>query len=349
MNNLLRKLAQYKVHHILFWLAYYVLWVNIYRGFYENIVDLMLVTLVYGISHATLYYVNQYLFIPRLLRRKRIVWFAVAFIALLVASILFMYGAISLILGDLFFDAFEGAITPWFVFFGTSNLFWVSLMLSVKAMIDNFRNRRANERKERERLETELQYLKAQVNPHFLFNTINSVYVLIGKDPKKASETLIKLSDLLRSQLYDFGSRLITIEQELEYLENYIALEKLRKGSKLDFTFLKNENVKGFSIAPLLLIPFLENSFKYVSSYADKINKIRMEVSFDRGQFRAYFFNTRDEYSVNNPDQPGGIGLKNVKRRLELLYPKAHTLEILDKPDSFQVILTLDTHEAEND
>ncbi len=336
-----KKFLKYKLHHVLFWIVYYVGWIQVYKNYYENITDLMQVTLVYGIAHASLYYISQYVLIPKFWRKRQPLRFILAFTGLLLVSVLFMYGTINWILGSMFHDAFDGAVFPWLVFFGTSNLFWVSIMLSVKVLIDNYRGQRANERKEKERLESELQFLKAQVNPHFLFNTINSVYVLIGQDPKKASETLIKLSDLLRAQLYDFGNERIPIEQELSYLENYIELEKLRKGKKLVFEYEKSADMKGFQIAPLLLIPFLENCFKHISSYPDQPNIIRVRLMKDGPQLVADFFNTRDEYAARTAGQPGGIGLKNVRRRLELLYPNAHTLTVNDRPDSYEVSLKL--------
>ena len=342
MKTLGNKLLKYKMHHVLFWIVYYVGWIQVYRNYYENITDLMQVTLVYGIAHASLYYTSQYILIPRFWKKRQPVKFILAFMVLLLVSVVFMYVAIKTILGDLFLEAFDGAIFPWFVFFGTSNLFWVTLMLSVKAMIDNFRNQRANERKEKQRLESELQFLKAQVNPHFLFNTINSVYVLIGQDPKKASDTLIKLSDLLRAQLYDFGNEQIPIDQELEYLENYMELEKIRKGKKLTLEYEKDVQLKGFSIAPLLLVPFLENCFKHLSSFNRQPNIIRIRLKKDEKKMKAYFFNTHDGEVSKNTSRPGGIGLKNVRRRLELLYQDAHTLTIHELPESYEVTLTLE-------
>ena len=345
MKTLGNKLLKYKLHHVLFWMVYYLVWIQVYRNYYENLTDLMQVTLVYGIAHASLYYTAQYALIPRFWKKRQPVKFILAILVLLLVSVVFMYIAIKAILGDVFLEAFDGAVFPWFVFFGASNLFWVTLMLSVKAMIDNYRGQRVYERKEKERLESELQFLKAQVNPHFLFNTINSVYVLIGQDPKKASDTLIKLSDLLRAQLYDFGNERIPIEQELEYLENYMELEKIRKGKKLTLEYEKDEQLKGFSIAPLILVPFLENCFKHLSSFNGQPNIIRIRLTKNERNLKAYFFNTHDAEASKNNNHPGGIGLKNVRRRLELLYPEAHTLKIDELPQHYEVTLTLEINE----
>lgn len=340
-----RKLLKYKLHHVLFWMVYYVGWIQIYRSYYENLTDLMQVTLVYLISHASLYYISQYLLIPRFWKKRQPVKFVMSFLILLLVSVVFMYLTIKLILGEQMAETFDGSLFPWFIFFGSSNLFWVALLLSIKAMVDNYRGQRVYEKKEKERLETELQFLKAQVNPHFLFNTINSVYVLIGQDPKMASDTLIRLSDLLRAQLYDFGNEHISIEREVEYLENYIELEKIRKGKKLTLEYTKDDRLKGFSVAPLLLVPFLENCFKHLSSHGDQPNLIKIYLLKEEREMIAHFYNTHDGDTLNNDRQPGGIGLKNVRRRLELLYPDTHRLVINKMPDSFEVILTLEVDE----
>lgn len=345
MKYLGNKLLKYKLHHVLFWMVYYVLWIQVYRSIYASLTDLMLVTLVYGIAHASLYYTAQYALIPLFWKKRQPVKFILTFLGILLISVVFMYITIRAILGDLFTEAFDGGVFPWFIFFGISNVFWVTLLLSVKAMLDNYRGQRANERKEKERLESELQFLKAQVNPHFLFNTINSVYVLIGQDAKKASDTLIKLSDLLRAQLYDFGNERIPIEQELEYLENYMELEKIRKGEKLTLEYEKDPELKGFSIAPLILVPFLENCFKHLSSLNGQPNIVRIRLTKDERSLKAYFFNTHDGEASKNNDKPGGIGLKNVRRRLELLYPEAHTLKIDEQQQHYEVTLTLEIDE----
>ncbi len=335
------RFLQWKLHHILFWIIYYMGWVQVYKGFYEDLNDLLLVTLVYAIAHAGMYYFTQYLLIPRFFRKKKIAAFVFSFLVLLLVSVVFMFFAIRLILGKEMMANFGENPFPILAMFGFSNIFMTAVLLSIKALIDNYRNQRVEEKKEKERLETELQYLRAQVNPHFLFNTINSVYVLIRQDPEKASDTLIKLSDLLRSQLYDFGEEKISIEQELSYLENYIELERMRKGNKLAFELVKGPDLEGFKIAPLMLMPFLENCFKHVSTYNGQNNAIRIKLTRENDHFRAQFYNTKEEMAKKKNLLPGGIGLRNVRRRLDLLYPNAYTLDIKDFPDSFEVTLTL--------
>jgi two-component system, LytTR family, sensor kinase len=214
-------------------------------------------------------------------------------------------------------------------------------MLAIKGFFETRKMHRKNELLERERLESELQYLKSQVNPHFLFNAINSVYVLIKINPDLASETLIKLSNLLRSQLYDFSAEKIDIQQEVEYLRNYIELEKIRKGDRLELSFEVGEGLEDFFIAPLVMIPFLENCFKHLSTHTDRPNIVKVKITLQGEFLLAYFYNSTEPKENNQSRKNGGIGLVNIKRRLELLYPKKHWIEINSENESYEVKLKI--------
>ncbi|WP_194974910.1 sensor histidine kinase [Aquiflexum lacus] len=333
--------GRYKIHHILFWTAYFVFWVSVYQNMYKDIHQLFWVTGFYTISNAGVYYISQYVLIPQFRGTKLAILFLPGFFVLSALFSLFMkYGiafALSMNLEE-FFKA--STLQILFVYF-SSNVFTGGILLASKGYLENRKTIRQNELREKERIESELNFLKSQVNPHFLFNAINSVYVLIRIDPDKASETLIKLSNLLRSQLYEFTSESIDIQQELEYLENYIELEKIRKGDRLKVVFEKGEGLEDFSIAPLLLIPFLENCFKHLSSHTHQENMVKVKIAFRKGRLSAYFFNTKDDQKKVVDSIQGGIGLKNIRRRLEILYPKRHTLEITDQLDSFEVKLEI--------
>jgi LytS/YehU family sensor histidine kinase len=231
------------------------------------------------------------------------------------------------------------------VFF-MSILFMSGVLIAGKAIIDTRRNQSKAEQIKKEQLESEVRYLKAQMNPHFLFNAINSVYVLINIDQKKASEMLIILSDLLRAQLYEFSEKTISIEQELAYINNYIALEKLRRGDRLSFNLTTSQNFTGFRIAPFVLIPFLENCFKHLSNFKDKPNEVLIDFSWESGLFTAHFKNSKDP-EIKTDKKDGGIGLANIKRRLELLYAKRHKLVITDGAKYFEVNLSIKIDESE--
>lgn len=189
-----------------------------------------------------------------------------------------------------------------------------------------------------EKLTAELEYLKAQINPHFVFNSINTIYFQIDKENAVARETLSVFSDLLRYQLYECNGDQIAIEKEVSYLKNYVALQKLRRDEQYHIVFDADQSLNGFSIAPLMIIPFVENAFKYVSHHPDR-NEIKIALRKQTDRFYLDVFNTKDEGAKN--DHHEGIGLKNVKRRLELLYPQKHILDIRSTEDAFKVSLEI--------
>ena len=186
---------------------------------------------------------------------------------------------------------------------------------------------------------TELKYLKAQLNPHFLFNGINSVYHLIGKNNVLAKNTLLQFSELLRYQLYESGTPII-LEKELGYVTQYIKIEETRRGSDIQLEYVIEYENPTIKIAPLLLIPFIENAFKHCSNHSDSnMNTIRIKIIEIGGTLTLNITNRFDTLLSENP--VGGIGLNNVKRRISLLYPKAYQLEIKKDKANFSVDLSI--------
>ncbi len=330
-------LYKYKGHHILMWLAYFGFFFLMYRRFYPSTLGLLVVISVYFIFNAMAFYTTAYLLFPRFLYKGRYFtfggWFFILITILSVGLSLVLYYLFQTYSADV-----EMSVPAIFQVAFLSIFTMVGLMAGVKLLSEKVKEDRNGRAVEKQRLESELQYLKAQVNPHFLFNAINSVYFLIKKNPDAAAETLIKLSDLLRFQLYDCSGEIIPIEKEMEYLDNYVALEKIRKGDKVKVYVSKLGILSGYSIAPFMLIPFLENAFKHVSNSSQTENRIEISFKGNEKVFELNIVNTTEQYSKT---EIGGIGLKNVKRRLELLYPLKHDLQIVDEPGSFRVTLIL--------
>lgn len=347
-SNFIEKLANLKVHHLLFWILYFFFWVYFYSEVYDDIFLLYQVTALYLVAHASIYYISQYVLIPKVLKPKNSILFILGFLGLCVLMAIWMYGMMHIVLPTDPSEIFKASYFQIIVIFSLSNIFTSGILLSIKSFLENRKLIRQSELMEKEKLQTELQYLKSQVNPHFLFNTINSIYVLIRMDPEKASETLIKLSNLLRSQLYEFSVDRIDIQKELEYLENYIELEKIRKGERLDLSLNFEGELEDFKIAPLMLIPFLENCFKHISSYTDKPNIVKVNIKRIGDWLEADFFNTCEKENSKQVGYLGGIGLANIKRRLALIYPKRHSLEIIKGEGEFRVNLKIKISEHEN-
>jgi LytS/YehU family sensor histidine kinase len=221
----------------------------------------------------------------------------------------------------------------------------MTLAMSVKLTKNWVQTKRKEQILEKEKLETELKFLKSQFNPHFLFNTINSIFVLIHKNPEMASESLAKFSDLLRYQLYECNESQIPLDQELTYLENFIELEKLRQDKNLrtDLSFTSAHQPSNLMIAPFVLMPFIENAFKHVSQWKEGANWITMRLHTDRQRLHFTISNSIALHTASRePINYGGIGLKNVQRRLDLLYPEKHLLETRHDHQEFCVSLSLE-------
>jgi two-component system, LytTR family, sensor kinase len=219
-------------------------------------------------------------------------------------------------------------------------LFVITTLLGIRFFSDHMRTRVKLENLEKEKISAELEFLKAQINPHFLFNSINTVFFQIDKSNQPARETLQKFSELLRYQLYECGADRVEIEKEIHYIQNYIAIQMLRKTEMYDCTFSVSPQVKGFTIAPLLLIPFVENAFKYVSNDTNRKNRISVVMNYQDGNFYFTIENDTDHKPAAIRENQG-IGLSNIQRRLNLVYPNKHELEIKRTEHTFLVSMKI--------
>lgn len=200
------------------------------------------------------------------------------------------------------------------------------------------------EKKQKEIVETELDYLKAQINPHFLFNSLNTIYFKINKENKEAREALIGFSEILRYQLYECNLDTVNIEKEIKYLKDYVQLQLLRKNdSNIKCNIDITDNVINFQIAPLLLVNYVENAFKHLRNDSNKTNSINIFVDKAEDTFIFEIENDKNirENTKENRGQDNGIGLLNVKRRLELIYPNRHTIKIDNNNTTYKVKLTI--------
>ena len=199
---------------------------------------------------------------------------------------------------------------------------------------------------EKEKLEAELNFLKSQIQPHFLFNTLNNLYALTLKKSDRAPEMVIRLSNLLEYTLYSGKESEVDLSEELKQITGYIDLEKLRFGNRLKITTEISEDIYGLLIAPLLLLPFVENSFKHGASNDLKSSFINLSVDVKNNKLLFCLSNSYRSESGKFESYKERIGLKNVKRRLELLYPNKYTLEIIQKQDIFEVKLIMELKES---
>lgn len=356
---------KYKLYHLPFWFTYHYLWWSLYTGSMTQVAQ-NLMTLPYTIKFSSYFifqaiavYFNLYFLIPRYLERKRyLVYLSLLTLTIIAtASIIIsgyhigaqfstksieeLYGVGSADFFSLFkYNSLDSTVAA------------MALAMSIKLTKNWIESKRRQDLLEKEKLETELKFLKSQFNPHFLFNTINSIFVLIHKNPDMASESLAKFSNLLRYQLYECNEHQIPLQHEISYLENFLELEKLRQDSHLQVECKIEGEVKtSLSIAPFILMPFLENAFKHVSQSKKSSNWIRISLQVEGQQLRFSISNSRKSNAIPSKEvlDYGGIGLKNVQRRLELLYPGKHHLDIQAGGKQFDITLHLELKAQEMD
>jgi LytS/YehU family sensor histidine kinase len=194
----------------------------------------------------------------------------------------------------------------------------------------------------KEKLEAELKLLKSQINPHFLFNTLNNLYALTLHHPHKAPEMVYKLSQLMNYMLYDGNQAEVPLEKEIHYIENYIDLEKIRYDKQVDVSLNVYDNVEGVMIAPLLLLPFVENSFKHGLSNRISGGWIRIDILLQNNTLVMKVENSKSDPHKEKSIKPiSGIGLQNVKKRLALIYPDQYNLQLMDEEETYLVVLKI--------
>ena len=317
-----RGLLKYKLHHVFFWMLVFGVWYILRVDDYPTPQKAFLVTLIKVVDLAAMIYITNYLLIPQLLYKKKYVLFVIAFIATILTSSVTKMNILGRLLNnpalydwshDLKSRLYDNII-PHFIL--------VIAGAAIKLMLDYGKLQQRMAETAKEKAEAELNFLKSQINPHFVFNSLNSVYFLIDKTNVAARDTLHKFSEMLRYQLYEMNGDKISIEKEIQYLRDYMDLQQLRKDEKYAVQFNCGSGVKGFSIEPLLLVPFVENAFKHISHHNDKINYVKVDLYCANNIFT--FLTENSKENQHTTEIHGGIGLSNVKRRLELLYPGKH-------------------------
>jgi len=188
---------------------------------------------------------------------------------------------------------------------------------------------------EKEKLNAELKFLKSQVNPHFLFNTLNSIYSLARKNAVGTQDAILKLSQLMRYMIYESNNGKVPLEKEISYIENYIDLQRLRISSSITINYAVLGTSEGYLIEPMLLIPFIENAFKHGISYTNDC-KIDISIKITEGVLHLSVVNFR--YKKPSRDKEGGVGLENVRNRLHLLYPDDKSSLVINQQDNYHIV-----------
>lgn len=331
------------LQHLAFWVLSFLIFLYIFKtGAKPEKVDYVY-TLLFQLTLLPAVYINIELLLPMLGNRNRILLYLLLLIAIIILFAWVNYN---------FFDNWSAKVFPDYFFisyftFREVTLFFIVyiiitmlLKLSKSWFLVNWLQNELLE-KEKQKTEVELKALKAQINPHFFFNTLNSIYSMALDKDERLPGTVLQLSELMRYFLYESKDNFVPLEKELAVADNYIALQRIRSGKQLSIEIKKEGEVSGQKIAPLLLITFLENAFKHGAKGDSANTFIRIDIRVEKDKLNFLVENNKGIIDEVNTGDHSGLGLENVKRQLELLYPGKHRLNIKDKQDSFIVELHL--------
>jgi len=292
-------------------------------------------------------YVSSKMFVPKLLYHKMVAKFIGA-----IFLTAFLNTIITYVLAGAFYFELSGKsifssnspIQLIFSFFFITNCIVIIVSSAIQIIIDRFGIEQQLHVVENEKVTTELAFLRAQINPHFLFNVLNTIYFQIQKENSEARNSVEKLSEMLRYQLYECTTDMIDVSKELAYIESYVAVQRLRMEAGTILQMNLPEDIGAFKIAPLLILPIVENAFKHISSFKDPSqNKIFITIYVEEEcQFVVNVVN-----SYNTLGRPGqlqnsnGLGLQNIERRLALLYPGKHSLVNKRNENTYEITLKI--------
>jgi two-component system, LytTR family, sensor kinase len=229
------------------------------------------------------------------------------------------------------------------------NLIFISIGCGVKIITDRYSLEARLLETEKEKISAELNFLRSQINPHFLFNVLNTIYFQIDKSNLAARNSVEKFSEMLRYQLYDCNNDKIEINKEIEYIKSYVAMQSQRLEAGTDIKLNTGSRLNGFAIAPFMLLTLIENAFKHISHFKNpEENKITIDIQNNEQEklLMIKVSNTFDkEEKVQHLQQSGGMGIQNLKRRLELLYPSKAQLSVHNNDRTFESLLNLNYHD----
>ncbi|MDY8136143.1 sensor histidine kinase [Aquimarina sp. 2201CG5-10] len=290
------------------------------------------------------FYANYSLLAPKLLLKKKIVTYIVSSIAFLVIlnTIIHNIEFFNPVEEIENFKPFRNGLPQGrgarYVFRSVFSFAFFLLGGIFCLIVDFYKRDKVSKETEAQRTETELQFLKAQLNPHFLFNSLNSVYSLVRNKSNDAPEAVLTLSELMRYMLYEANQEIVPLIKEIDYIKNYVSLQRLRLSNSEDVTICIKGDYEKKNIYPLLLISFIENAFKYGTDFKG-VTDIDIRIEVEKNTLHFMVSNIIGVYRKNK--NSSGVGLSNIKNRLELLYQDMYTLDIREENGRYVVNLTL--------
>lgn len=330
---------------VIFWVLYF-LTIFAFSSTYTSIVKALYFSVTIVTFQATLVYINHLVLIPLLLEKKRIWAYVTAGVFLIAAMVMIRFqlpaldGENSLKLikhrPRIFFFTFV-----LFLAYAAGNAFYF--------ILDWFKNMQLKSEMKHLKTESELKYLRSRINPHFLFNTLNNIYSLCYLKDDSASDAVMKLSEMMRYVLHDGNASMIELQKEIRFVDNFIALQNLKKENLMRISFNVNGVNGEHKIVPLLLITFFENSFKHGDIEFNSDGWIKAELNVDElNKLSFSIINSKKSYKKNKYME-SGTGLENVRKRLSIMYEGNYNLIVKDAPDQYSVELQLNLNGIKKD
>lgn len=335
-------------HHVIFWSIYFIFNTLRWGSYYQDYLYSLKANIIGFPIHMTLCYFNIYYLMPRLVYKRKFVIYTFSILLSIFVMVFLKFNLTYFLISTNVWP--EGPETSTFTFdyvtqMMLGELYVVSFVTAIKITIDWFQESKRATKLEKSQLESELRFLRAQISPHFFFNTLNNIYSLSIEKSNKAPETILKLSQLMRYMLYETKGRKQSLMKEILCIQDYLDLERIRYGNSVEINMNVSGKIEGKKIAPMLLLTFIENCFKHG---ADKsLDKVHINIDFNVINNFLYFKvtntlppkNTNEEKVFNNP---GGIGITNVRKRLELGYSKdEYDLKTYESDDMYVVELKI--------
>ena len=367
IDFLKRLLRRRLLMHVLFWTAVTIFCFFVFRNG-QSVGRTLQANLGFLPGHILFVYSLNYFLFPRYVLKGKLLPAFAWFLVILALSLLYLNFA------DVYITHFSGATRVWRPrafpreTYALFSIGWIAV--TIRLVKKWYVEKEIQNKLEKEKLTVELQLLRSQLHPHFLFNTLNSLYAMTLERSKEAPEAVLQLSSLLRYILYECNAPAVSLCEEIKSLQDYIALEKMRFGGRLDVSLSFTGDIANRTIAPLLFLPFVENSIKHGISESLYKSWISLHLHAEGPTLSFKLINSRDpdtppSLNGHTASPPGpvagvrhtapsdlrpasaGLGLLNVKRRLDLLYPGRHTLLLVPEDDTFMVSLTLTSPEYE--
>jgi hypothetical protein len=340
------KNTSYKIpikYHLIFWIGYFVInfirWGSYYEDYWYSFKS-NIVTVTLGMFLA---YFHVYFLLPKLLFKKKQISYVLFFLSALVVFYVVRTELIFLFINDNVWPesqtpqrayAFNHILVVFLI-----GIYDVALATTIKLTVGWVFDRKRIENLQAIQLKTELQFLKAQIQPHFFFNTLNNLYALTLEKSQQAPEVVLKLSKIMEYVLYDAKEPKVTLLKEIIYIQNYIDLERLRYGERLNVQVNMQGDIEDHIITPLLFLPFIENCFKHG---AVDNNELNILIAFEVTEKNILNFSVVNNYNSGTQNKKKhGIGNENVLRRLELLYQDKFTLAIKTANQNYSVELSI--------